>query len=80
MARIEEIRDDPWHPRFIFFLGCGFAARSVFRGSLCSLLRSVGGEGGQGQSPGFIVHIPLGAFVVPVPTVSVIRWIATWPS
>ncbi|MGO9202724.1 MAG: hypothetical protein ACLQM8_19560, partial [Limisphaerales bacterium] len=26
MARIEEIRVDPWHPWFIFFLGCGFAA------------------------------------------------------
>ena len=32
------------------------------------------------QSPGLIVHIPRGAFAVPVPTVSVIRWVATWPS
>jgi prepilin-type N-terminal cleavage/methylation domain-containing protein/prepilin-type processing-associated H-X9-DG protein len=28
MARIDEIRVDPWHPWFIFFLGCGFAALS----------------------------------------------------
>ncbi|MGO9199475.1 MAG: hypothetical protein ACLQM8_02900 [Limisphaerales bacterium] len=28
MARIEEVRVDPWHPWFIFFLGCGFAALS----------------------------------------------------
>jgi prepilin-type N-terminal cleavage/methylation domain-containing protein/prepilin-type processing-associated H-X9-DG protein len=28
MARIEEIRVDPWHPWFISFLGCGFAALS----------------------------------------------------
>ena len=29
MARIEEIRVDPWHPWFVFFLGCGFAAPGV---------------------------------------------------
>jgi hypothetical protein len=29
MARIEEIRVDPWHPWFIFFLGCGFAALNL---------------------------------------------------
>jgi hypothetical protein len=28
---------------------------------------------GSGQSPAFIVHIPLGALKVPVPTVSSIR-------
>jgi hypothetical protein len=31
MARIEEIRVDPWHPWFIFFLGCGFAALTILR-------------------------------------------------
>jgi len=28
---IEEIRVDPWHPWFVFFLGCGFAALSFLR-------------------------------------------------
>jgi hypothetical protein len=32
------------------------------------------------QSSPRTVQYPRGAFVVPVPTVSVIRWIATWPS
>jgi len=32
------------------------------------------------QSSGVIVHMPRGALVVPVPMVSVIRWIDTWPS
>jgi hypothetical protein len=35
MARIEEIRVDPWHPWFIFFLGCGFAALSIQRFKNC---------------------------------------------
>lgn len=32
------------------------------------------------QSPILIVHIPRGALVVPAPTVSTIRRVATWPS
>jgi YD repeat-containing protein len=32
------------------------------------------------QSPGVIVHMPFGALVVPVPIVSVVFRVVTWPS